>query len=130
MKKIISFVFYFLPLFLSAQDGFKVTMHIKGLGDHNVKVSFQKNGKSDVDTLVKSDTDLVIWEGKVEDPQLVRVEIMDVPLITLTPPDDPTYIYPFDGLYDIAMGLEPTDMFDTKDVPLITLTLFEVWFVT
>ncbi len=80
MKKIISFVFYFLPLFLSAQDGFKVTMHIKGLGDHNVKVSFQKNGKSDVDTLVKSDTDLVIWEGKVEDPQLVRVEIMDTSL--------------------------------------------------
>ena len=80
MKKIISFVFYFLPLFLSEQDGFKVTMHIKGLGDHNVKVSFQKNGKSDVDTLVKSDTDLVIWEGKVEDPQLVRVEIMDTSL--------------------------------------------------
>lgn len=80
MKKITSFVFYFLPLFLSAQDGFKVTMHIKGLGDHNVKVSFQKNGKSDVDTLVKSDTDLVIWEGKVEDPQLVRVEIMDTSL--------------------------------------------------
>ena len=67
-------------MFLSAQDGFKVTMHIKGLGDHNVKVSFQKNGKSDVDTLVKSDTDLVIWEGKVEDPQLVRVEIMDTSL--------------------------------------------------
>jgi thiol-disulfide isomerase/thioredoxin len=80
MKKITSFVFYFLPLFLSAQDGFKVTMHIKGLGDHNVKVSFQKNGKSDVDTLVKSATDLVIWEGKVEDPQLVRVEIMDTSL--------------------------------------------------
>ena len=80
MKKIASFVFYFLPLFLNAQDGFKVTMHIKGLGDHNVKVSFQKNGKSDVDTLVKSDTDLVIWEGKVEDPQLVRVEIMDTSL--------------------------------------------------
>lgn len=80
MKKIVSFVFYFLPLFLNAQDAFKVTMHIKGLGDHNVKVSFQKNGKSDVDTLVKSDTDLVIWEGKVEDPQLVRVEIMDTSL--------------------------------------------------
>lgn len=80
MKKITSFVFYFLPLFLSAQDGFKVTMHIKGLGDHNVKVSFQKNGKSDVDTLVKSAKDLVIWEGKVEDPQLVRVEIMDTSL--------------------------------------------------
>lgn len=80
MKKIALFVFYFLPLFLNAQDGFKVTMHIKGLGDHNVKVSFQKNGKSDVDTLVKSDTDLVIWEGKVEDPQLVRVEIMDTSL--------------------------------------------------
>ncbi len=80
MKKIASIVFYFLPLFLNAQDGFKVTMHIKGLGDHNVKVSFQKNGKSDVDTLVKMDTDLVIWEGKVEDPQLVRVEIMDTNL--------------------------------------------------
>ena len=63
-----------------AQEGFKVTMHIKGLGNHNVKVVFQKNGRSDVDTLVKQGEDLVVWEGKTVDPQFVRVEVMDTSL--------------------------------------------------
>jgi thiol-disulfide isomerase/thioredoxin len=55
-------------------------MHIKGLGNHQVKVSFQKNGRYDVDTLDRVDTDLVVWKGRTEDPQLVRVEVMDTSL--------------------------------------------------
>ena len=69
-----------LPFVMQAQEGFKVTMHIKGLGNHNVKVIFQKNGRSDVDTLVKQGEDLVVWEGKVVDPHFARVEIMDTSL--------------------------------------------------
>lgn len=80
MKYLASILLLMLPFSMYAQEGFKVTMHIKGLGDHNVKVIFQKNGRSDVDTLVKQGEDLVVWEGKTVDPQFVRVEVMDTSL--------------------------------------------------
>lgn len=80
MKYLASILLLMLPFSIYAQEGFKVTMHIKGLGDHNVKVIFQKNGRSDVDTLVKQGEDLVVWEGKTVDPQFVRVEVMDTSL--------------------------------------------------
>ncbi len=80
MKYLASILLLMLPFIMHAQEGFKVTMHIKGLGDHNVKVVFQKNGRSDVDTLVKQGEDLVVWEGKTVDPQFVRVEVMDTSL--------------------------------------------------
>jgi thiol-disulfide isomerase/thioredoxin len=80
MKYLASILLLMLPFIMHAQEGFKVTMHIKGLGDHNVKVIFQKNGRSDVDTLVKQGEDLVVWEGKTVDPQFVRVEVMDTSL--------------------------------------------------
>ncbi len=68
------------PLMLCAQEGFKVTMRIKGLGEHQVKASIQRNGKYVIDTLTKIDTDLVVWKGNTIDPQLVRVEVMDTSL--------------------------------------------------
>jgi thiol-disulfide isomerase/thioredoxin len=80
MKYLASILLLILPFIMHAQEGFKVTMHIKGLGDHNVKVIFQKNGRSDVDTLVKQGEDLVVWEGKTVDPQFVRMEVMDTSL--------------------------------------------------
>ncbi len=80
MKKIAALFIYCIPFLLNAQEGFTVTMHIKGLGDHTVKVSYQRNGRYGVDTLVKQGTDLVVWKGKTEDPQLVRVEVMDTTL--------------------------------------------------
>jgi thiol-disulfide isomerase/thioredoxin len=80
MKYLALILLLMLPFIMHAQEGFKVTMHIKGLGDHNVKVIFQKNGRSDVDTLVKQGEDLVVWEGKTVDPQFVRVEVMDTSL--------------------------------------------------
>jgi len=80
MKYLASILLLMLPFIMHAQEGFKVTMHIKGLGDHNVKVIFQKNGRSDVDTLVKQGEDLVVWEGKTVDPQFVRMEVMDTSL--------------------------------------------------
>ncbi len=80
MKKLVLIFLYCIPFLLNAQEGFTVTMHIKGLADHKVRVSFQRNGKYIVDTLTQQSTDLIVWKGKTEDPQLVRVEVMDTTL--------------------------------------------------
>lgn len=71
---------FLLPVLSYAQEGFTVTMRIKGLGEHQIKASIQRNGKYVIDTLTKIDTDLVVWKGKTVDPQLVRVEVMDTSL--------------------------------------------------
>jgi thiol-disulfide isomerase/thioredoxin len=80
MKKLLIGIIFLLPLLSYAQEGFTVTMRIKGLGDHLIKASIQRNGKYVIDTLTKIDTDLVVWKGKTVDPQLVRVEVMDTSL--------------------------------------------------
>ncbi len=78
MKKITSFVFYFIPLLTMAQQGFTVTMHFKGLGENKVKVNYVKsNGKYGVDTLTKQSEDLVIWKGNLSEPQIIQVAVMD-----------------------------------------------------
>jgi thiol-disulfide isomerase/thioredoxin len=80
MKKILIGIIFLFPVLSYAQDGFTVTMRIKGLGEHKIKASIQRNGKYVIDTLTKIDTDLVVWKGKTVDPQLVRVEVMDTSL--------------------------------------------------
>ena len=80
MKKLFIFIIFLFPVLSYAQEGFTVTMRIKGLGDHQIKASIQRNGKYVIDTLTKIDTDLVVWKGKTVDPQLVRVEVMDTSL--------------------------------------------------
>lgn len=80
MKNFLILIIFLFPLLSYAQDGFTVTMRIKGLGEHKIKASIQRNGKYVIDTLTKIDTDLVVWKGKTVDPQLVRVEVMDTSL--------------------------------------------------
>ena len=80
MKKLLILITFLFPVLSYAQEGFTVTMRIKGLGDHQIKASIQRNGKYVIDTLTKIDTDLVVWKGKTVDPQLVRVEVMDTSL--------------------------------------------------
>jgi len=80
MKKFLILIIFLFPLLSYAQDGFTVTMRIKGLGEHQIKASIQRNGKYVIDTLTKIDTDLVVWKGKTVDPQLVRVEVIDTSL--------------------------------------------------
>jgi thiol-disulfide isomerase/thioredoxin len=80
MKKLFIGIIFLLPVLSYAQEGFKVTMRIKGLGEHQIKASIQRNGKYVIDTLTKVDTDLVVWKGNTIDPQLVRVEVMDTSL--------------------------------------------------
>ena len=80
MKKLLIFIIFLFPVLSYAQEEFTVTMRIKGLGDHQIKASIQRNGKYVIDTLTKIDTDLVVWKGKTVDPQLVRVEVMDTSL--------------------------------------------------
>jgi thiol-disulfide isomerase/thioredoxin len=78
-KSIILFI-CFLPIFALAQNNFTVTLKLKGLEDHKVKVIYQVNGKSKADTLVKQSADLVIWKGSVDEPQLARIEVLDTSL--------------------------------------------------
>jgi thiol-disulfide isomerase/thioredoxin len=78
-KSIILFICC-LPIFALAQNNFTVTLKLKGLEDHKVKVIYQVNGKSKADTLVKQSADLVIWKGSVEEPQLARIEVLDTSL--------------------------------------------------
>ena len=80
MKKLLILITFLFTVLSYAQEGFTVTMRIKGLGDHQIKASIQRNGKYVIDTLTKIDTDLVVWKGKTVDPQLVRVEVMDTSL--------------------------------------------------
>jgi len=80
MKKLFIGIIFLLPVLSYAQDGFTVTMRIKGLGEHQIKANIQRNGKYVIDTLTKIDTDLVVWKGSTIDPQLVRVEVMDTSL--------------------------------------------------
>lgn len=80
MKNIAILLFCCAPFLLNAQDGFTVNMHLKGLGDHNVRVTYQKNGRSKVDTVIQKGNDLVVWTGKTDEPQLVRVQVIDTNL--------------------------------------------------
>ena len=80
MKNLAILLFCCAPFLLNAQDGFTVNMHLKGLGDHNVRVTYQKNGRSKVDTVLQKGNDLVVWTGKTDEPQLVRVQIIDTNL--------------------------------------------------
>ena len=72
-------ILMFFPLLTSAQ-GFKVVASLKGLGNNKVRVFTQKNGKVKIDTLSSSSKDKIIWEGTLEEPQLVRMEVMDTTL--------------------------------------------------
>jgi thiol-disulfide isomerase/thioredoxin len=80
MKKTVFFTLFLLPILLVAQNGFTVTMNLKGLGDHSVKVIYQKNGKNKVDTLKPLTPDQIIWKGELSEPQLVIMDVMDTSL--------------------------------------------------
>ena len=80
MKKTVFFILFLLPIFLVAQNGFTVTMNLKGLGDHPVKVVYQKNGKNKVDTLKPLASDQIVWKGELPEPQLVIMEVIDTSL--------------------------------------------------
>lgn len=94
MKKLKLIVLILTPLVLFAQeDGFTVTATFKGLGSNKVKVYSQVNGKVKLDTLESVGKDRVIWKGRFDEPQLVRMEVMDTTLalrigraVSLQPP--------------------------------------------
>lgn len=77
MNKLTALLFFCFPLFSMGQSGFTVEASLKGLGDNKVKISFMKDGKFALDTLGASAKDLVIWKGNTQEPQLVRMEVMD-----------------------------------------------------
>ena len=66
-----------LPLLSVAQEGFTVNIRLKGLGNHDIRVFHQKNGKYKTDTLKNSGSDLIVWKGQTPEPQIVRIEVLD-----------------------------------------------------
>jgi thiol-disulfide isomerase/thioredoxin len=80
MKKIIAISFILLPCLIFAQNGFTVKATLKGLGEKKVRVYYQFNGKGRFDTLSSLGKDRVIWSGKMDEPQLVRMEVLDTTL--------------------------------------------------
>ncbi len=66
-----------LPLLSAAQEGFTVNIRLSGLGNHNIRVFHQQNGKYRVDTLKSAGPDLVVWKGRTPDPQIARIDVLD-----------------------------------------------------
>lgn len=60
-----------------AQEGFTVNFRLKGLGNHNIRVYHQLNGKYKLDTIKSAGNDLVIWKGSTPEPQIVRIDVLD-----------------------------------------------------
>lgn len=81
MKKILSLLLLLLPVLIMAQEGFTVKAKFDQLGTNKVKASYYKNGKYTNDTLVANKKGVVLWEGKVDEPQIVRMEVLDSSLI-------------------------------------------------
>lgn len=77
MKKTISALLFLMPLMLCAQQGFHVTVKLEGLGTNKVVFMYQKSGKSARDTIASSKKGLVEWKGVTDEPQLVRMEVLD-----------------------------------------------------
>lgn len=77
MKSIIALVVALLPVLADAQEGFTVNFRLKGLGNNNIRVYHQKNGKYKLDTLKNSGMDLVVWKGTTPEPQIVRIDVLD-----------------------------------------------------
>ena len=81
MKKIKSALVLLFPILLHAQGGFKVTATFKNLGSNKVRAMYyNKDGKYKQDTLTAVNKDEVIWEGQLNEPQIVRMEVMDTTL--------------------------------------------------
>jgi thiol-disulfide isomerase/thioredoxin len=79
MKKLSIGLLFALPLAGLAQQGFTVKMKLNGLGDKQVKVISTSN-KFKADTLAADKNGVVVWSGKLDEPQLVRVEVLDTSL--------------------------------------------------
>lgn len=77
ITRICSLAFMFMPLISVAQNGFTVNIRLKGLGNHDIRVFHQKNGKYKTDTLKNAGSDLIVWKGQTPEPQIVRIEVLD-----------------------------------------------------
>ena len=77
MKKITSLLLALMPFLIFAQEGFSVKAKFNNLGEHKVKATYNKNGKNIYDTLTANSKGIVVWEGQVEEPQIVRMEVLD-----------------------------------------------------
>lgn len=77
MKSIYTLAFGMMALTSAAQEGFTVNFRLKGLGNHNIRVYHQLNGKYKLDTIKSAGNDLVVWKGNTPEPQIVRIDVLD-----------------------------------------------------
>jgi thiol-disulfide isomerase/thioredoxin len=77
IKSLYSMAFGLMTLTSVAQEGFTVNFRLKGLGNHNIRVYHQLNGKYKLDTIKSAGNDLVIWKGSTPEPQIVRIDVLD-----------------------------------------------------
>jgi len=75
--RLFSVVLMLLPLLSAAQEGFTVNIRLTGLGNHDIRVFYQQNGKYRMDTLKSTGPDLVVWKGRTPDPQIARIDVLD-----------------------------------------------------
>jgi thiol-disulfide isomerase/thioredoxin len=80
MKKLLALIIICIPAFLIAQNTFTVNIKLSGLGDKKIRVTSQKNTRNVVDTLTPQKPDLVVWTGKIDEPQFARIEVLDTSL--------------------------------------------------
>lgn len=80
MKTNLFFALLLIPFFSFSQKGFTVKATFKGLGNKKVRVLHLVEGKFKYDTIVSAGNDLVVWKGRVEEPELVRMEVLDTSL--------------------------------------------------
>ena len=81
MKKTATLILFLLPLIIFAQEGFTVKAKFDHLGTNKVKASYYKNGKYTNDTLVANKKGIVLWQGQLDEPQIVRMEVLDTSLM-------------------------------------------------
>lgn len=77
MKSLYTLAFCIVVLTGAAQEGFTVNFRLKGLGNHNIRVFHQLNGKYKLDTIKSAGKDLIVWKGYTSEPQIVRIDVLD-----------------------------------------------------
>jgi thiol-disulfide isomerase/thioredoxin len=93
MTRITIILFCLFPIGVMAQQGFTVNIKLDGIGDNKVRAISLKQGRVSYDTLPPQSNGIVVWKGLLEEPQLVRLEVLDSTLslvigkaVSLPPP--------------------------------------------
>ena len=68
------------PLLALAQKGFTINGYLNGLGNNNIRIYHMKNGRPKLDTISPVEKDHFVWKGILEEPELIRIDVIDTML--------------------------------------------------